>query len=675
MVRRTLSIVLVLLAVRAGQAVAAEAPTVRELVEVADIEALSVSPDGRTLAFRVKRASIEENSYRLDWHVADIGAGAVRRVAHGGAPIYTNGAIETEPAIWSSDGRFIHYRARIDDAVGLWRAAADGAGVRPVVQGDADVESVEPAEGGNALIFVTGPSRAEIARAERAEYDDGILVDASVDLAQQAFRGGWVRGRRSSERLIGRWFSRDELLWRSPRSRHRLDLATLVVSAAARADPAAVMPFRPGHVLPSPMATSAAGDVVEAVAGEDEAVRIEVRRAGGRSMICAAAACRTGRVVAIAWRPGHDEILFTVQDRNLRQTLRAWPVGSRHVRRVAGGDGLLSGSRSGSSSCAYTADHAICVAAGPASPPRLERIDLDGGGRSILLDPNQDLRRRSQPIVEQISLALPDGRRVTGSVMYGQARRAGPAPLFIHYYQCSGFLRGGGFGDRFPTLAMAGAGFVVACLNAVPNAEADGVGRFRDALASVELLVRHLADRGLVDSRRVGMGGFSFGSEATMWTAMNSDLLAAAAITSPQYEPGMYWLSSARGRDYAEPMRRYFGVGAPDEDVAGWRRLSPALNADRIRIPLLMQMPEQEARTTAELHTRLSNSATPVEMYLFPDEAHLVVQPRHMRAIYQRNLDWFRYWLAGGIDPDPAKASQYERWEALRRRRDASAAE
>jgi dipeptidyl aminopeptidase/acylaminoacyl peptidase len=652
-----------------------EAPTIRELVEVADIEALSVSPDGRSIAFRVKRASVERNTYQIDWYVGDVAAGTVRRVADGGAPLYSNGTIDTEPAIWSADGRFIHYRARIDDTVGVWRAAADGSGGRPVVQDDADVERIEPGSDGKSLLYVTGPSRVEIERAERQEYDDGILVDGSIDLAQQIYRGGWVRGRQASERLIGRWFSRDELLWRAPRTRHHLDLDTLREGPTEPVAAAAVVPLRPGNVLASPTATSPAGDVVVATAGERDTVRIEVRRHDGPAVICGVPACQAGRVVAITWRPRHDEILFTTQDRHYRQTLRAWTVRTGRVRQIAAGDGLLNGGRSPSLPCAFTPGYAICIAAAAASPPRLERIDLDRGQRQTLLDPNPDLRQRSEPVVEQLSWAMPDGRMATGTVMYDRTRRPTGAPFFLHYYQCPGFLRGGGIGDRFPMLAMIGAGFVVACLNGVPNAEADGVGRYRDALASVGLLVDRLARRGLIDRARIGMGGFSFGSEATMWVAMNSDLLAAAAITSPQFEPGMYWMSPVRGRDYAEPMRGYYGVGAPNEDPEGWRRLSPALNIDRIHAPLLMQLPEQEGRTTTELYSRLSNSATPVEMYLFPDEAHIAVQPRHMRAAYQRNLDWFRYWLLGEVDPDPAKAAQYERWAALRRRRGQSAAE
>jgi len=36
--------------------------------------------------------------------------------------------------------------------------------------------------------------------------------------------------------------------------------------------------------------------------------------------------------------------------------------------------------------------------------------------------------------------------------------------------------------------------------------------------------------------------------------------------------------------------------------------------------------------------------------------------------VYERNLDWFSFWLQGSEDPDPEKAEQYARWRVLRSR-------
>jgi hypothetical protein len=41
-------------------------------------------------------------------------------------------------------------------------------------------------------------------------------------------------------------------------------------------------------------------------------------------------------------------------------------------------------------------------------------------------------------------------------------------------------------------------------------------------------------------------------------------------------------------------------------------------------------------------------------------------QPRHRYEIYERNLDWFSFWLQDKENPDPVKRQQYERWRAMR---------
>jgi len=643
------------------------------MVEVADVDSLAPSPDGRMVAFQVQRPSVLRNSYAIDWYVADLRTGRSMRVGDGGGPIYNDGVLEAEPPVWSPDGRFIHHRALVDGAIGVWRTAADGSGSRLLVGGDSDVESLSASPDGGSLLYVTGPTRDEILRAERREYDEGILNDETVDMSQNIFRGGWVHGRLASQRLIGRWYSRDGLLWRAPRTRHRLEMRTL----ATTTEPEASRPVEPlrAAAAPAPLsATSATGDVAMAT-GEEAARSLSVRRSDGGIIACPAAACRDARIVALAWRPGHDAILFTTLDPHFRESLHVWSPRAGRVRRLAAGEGLLSGGRHPYTPCAATAETLVCIAAGAASPPQVERIDLDSGERAVLLDPNAALRARGAPRVEHLSWRLADGRVSSGTIFFPSRTSGVRAPVFLTYYYCYGYLRGG-VGDEFPLFQLVDAGFVVGCLNTVPFGDwGDGVDRYRAAQASVQSLLDLLDRQGVIDRARVGMGGFSAGSEAAMWIAMNTNLLAAASISSPPYEPAAYWMGAMRGRDNPRVMREFMQAGPPDEDEKRWRLFSPALNVARISTPLLMQFPAQEVRHAAEFHARLSNTTTPVEMYAFPEEAHVKIQPRHRYAVYRRNLDWFRYWLQNYVDPDPARAEQYRRWDALRRRQQGSAAE
>ena len=650
----------------AAAAPARVGPNSRELVEVADIEALAPSPDGRKLAFRVQRASIADNSYSIIWYVADLATGTVFRAGDGGEPIYNDGLIEAEAPVWSPDGRHFYHRALVDGAIGIWRVAADGSSSKPVVVGDSDVESFELAADGRTISYVTGPSRDQIARAERHEYDNGILVDATVDPTVNLYHGGYVHGRLSSQRLIGRWYEHGGLLWRVARVRHRVDLQS------SRELSSNVLPQRTLEPLtaswkPAGLRVTAPGGATAEASGSEDEPLLEIKQAGAPVIRCNAAACKD-RIVALVWRPGTTDLLFTTQDEHFRQSLYLWNRGATRVEPIARSNGQLSGGRSGSVPCAVTRSNAICVAASAVSPPRLERFQLDSGRHDILFDPNAELRLRAQPQVEQLTFQLNDGGVASGTLLFPPGSPPERAPLFVNYYYCAGYLRGG-VGDSYPFAPLVDSGFVVACLNTVPFKHwGDGTDRERAALASVASLVRLLDRRGWIDPHRVGMGGFSAGSEATMWVAMNSNLLSAAAVASPQYEPTDYWMSSVRGRDVPSILKDFEQVWSPDEDPVRWKIISPALNVDRIKAPLLMQLPEQEMRAAIELYARLSNTSTPVEMYAFPDEAHIKIQPRHQFAVYRRNLDWFRYWLQGHVNPDPALAAEYERWNALRQR-------
>ena len=52
-------------------------------------------------------------------------------------------------------------------------------------------------------------------------------------------------------------------------------------------------------------------------------------------------------------------------------------------------------------------------------------------------------------------------------------------------------------------------------------------------------------------------------------------------------------------------------------------------------------------------------------MYVFVGEPHIKFGPRHKLVVYERNLDWFRFWLQGVERPDPPDVDQYEIWRAM----------
>ncbi len=653
----------------AGAQAAPSDPRLEELVEVADLSGVTASPDARQVAFRTDRASVERNSYDLTWHVADLATGNVRRIGESSEPIIADpGVLVAETPIWSPDSRWIFYRALHSGEVQIWRSAADGSGSQPVTADQGDVLSMEPDSDGRGIVYRVGPPRDEIERTELAEYHSGILVDEHVELGQNVFRGAIINGRHASQRLTGQWFARGGVLWSRTPSERRLDFATLAVTEPQSVGTASTP--EPGGARAAPDLTARAANGDSAIVVWDGAEsRMTVARAArpGRTISCNIPMCRLNRIIWVAWRPSSDQLLFATADRAHVQTLHLWDLAANRVRPVAASEGLLNGGRSPSAPCAVARREAVCVAAAPASPPRLDIVDLQSGERRPLFDPNASLRSRRWPRAERLQWRSPEGRLFTGT-LFMPDESTGPAPLFVNYYRCEGFVRGG-VGDEWPFVALAASGMAAVCVNATRMiGPQDGVGQYRAAQGGVEALIELLAARGAIDRSRIGMGGLSFGSEVTMWMVMHSNLIAAASIASPQFEAANYWFNGVRGRDNHDRVRQVWGLGSPEETPDQWRLLSPALNIERIRVPLLLQLPEQESRYAVELYARLSNSATPTELYVFPDEAHIKVQPRHRLAVYRRNLDWFRFWLQGQADEDPAREGQYRRWRALAER-------
>ena len=49
---------------------------------------------------------------------------------------------------------------------------------------------------------------------------------------------------------------------------------------------------------------------------------------------------------------------------------------------------------------------------------------------------------------------------------------------------------------------------------------------------------------------------------------------------------------------------------------------------------------------------------------------HVMTNPTQRLAAETTNVDWFRFWLQGYEDADPAKSEEYIRWQKLREQRD-----
>ena len=666
----------------AGVSQAARIPP-RRLVEVVDLSTPVISPNGRFVAFRAERASVDRNNYDSVWYVQAMdGSTPPRRVGVGGVPLRDSaGGSLPETAVWSPDGKYIFYRALLDGRVDVWRAAADGSGAEPITLDPADVREFSLIGDGKALKYAVGATRDEVLRAEQREYDDGIHIDETVPVGANLFRSSYVTGRLATQRYIGIWFARGSLLDGVPDRWREIDLETgerRVLPPEADAPEKDVRKTDPSLL---PVTVFEAKDertgrtaVLTRADGGDRAKRSTVTNLAilpaeskAKPIACDVEQCTGKSISTVQWRPGGGELLFTITDRKAgeAQSIFRWNIATGEVRTVVAADGFINGGRIASTTCGISATALACVAAEAAGPPRLEAVDIETGQRRVLFEPNAALEGDLEEAVSSslVTWRDEDGKEFSGQLFVGRLGTREPRPLFVNYYRCGGFLRGG-MGDEWPLASMAEAGISTLCISSPPSPK-DPVLRYDTALNAVRSAIDLLAAEGLVDRERVGMGGLSFGSEVTLWVAMQSELLSAASVTTPSGTPTYYLMNQAKGDMFREGLREVWGLGSPEETPERWKLLSPAYNVDRILIPVLFQMPEEEYLFALDYIFPLMRRQR-ADLYVFPDEPHRKFQPRHMLSAYERNLDWFRFWLQGVEDDDAAKAGQYARWRDMR---------
>jgi dipeptidyl aminopeptidase/acylaminoacyl peptidase len=680
----------------------AETISPRRLLEVTDLGNPAISPDGRYVAFRSERASVARNTYDSTWYVQGLdGKAPPLRVADGGVPLfqYVNGTVLPSPAEWSPDGKWIYYRANFNGRISVWRAATDGSGAHVVTSDPADVRDFVLSGDGRKLMYSVGAPRKAVIAAEESEYDHGVRIDDTVNIEDQLFRQSVLNGQPTTIRYliipgVDGWTAFGSLLAQVPDRWKAVDLETMTI----RDLPASRYPthwLSPADLSPElPAAPVKVGNGLRPQRyqivrnPDDERIALLLLGHAGKRLnrhvelamltdqhashpiYCTADLCRHKKIMGIQWRPGSDEVLFTVDDydKGHAQSIYGWNVVTGKVRLIVLSHGLVSGSqRYWDIPCAASFDTLVCVAAEADHPPRLEAIDVKSGHRRVLFAPNKGLDADIAATAPAKLIRWKDalGREFTGQLFEAKGVSADhPPPLFVNFYDCYGFLRGG-VGDEQPLATLAEDGISALCINAPPEVYPDAAANYDQGRTAVESIVKRLSAEGRIDQISVGMGGLSYGSEVTLWTLAHSDVVSAASVSGVSSTPTYYLFNSLRS-SFRSTFREEYQLGAPDETPERWKERSPAYQLDKIKVPILFQLPGKEFRDTLDYAIPLMRRRQ-ADMYVFPYETHVKYQPRHKLAVYERNVDWFRFWLQGYEDPSPEKAGQYRIWREMKK--------
>ncbi len=632
----------------------------------------TVDPDGRRIAFMLTRADPVTNDYCQQLATLELRPGARPQViADGGAlSVVTQdvrgilipvGVPRSATPQWSPDGRWLAFLKQREGVMQVWRVAADGReAARYLTTGAAEVESFVWSKSGDAILYAT---RAGL-EAQKQAY------------AQEA-REGFTYDER---------FGLNRALEPSMRSRKMVQLALNIATGETRVATTderdlltgSLSDGRPAHAL---SAMRGADGRIAWTQRQDPArilspVELWVTGRDGQRIKCDACRFDHHDLERIWWDPAGDGLLYFVREGWGRSelVLYRWVPGNvpRSILRT---EDILTG-------CQLSADRMLCAREGSTTPRHLESIDLARGTSQLLFDPNPEVTPARLGKVERLHWKNAAGFEIFGDLILPRDRkRDEKLPLIIVQYRTRGFLRGG-TGDEYPIHVFAARGYAVLSVDrpppyfeSIPEGswsswnEADPLNQEnwndrRNVLSAIEGGVQLLQARGVIDPRRIGITGLSEGATSTRFALVNRpDMFAAAAISTCCFDVRAMMVYG--GTAVAEERRRA-GFPSAFGDLSPWKSLALSENAATFHTPLLIQVADAETVTALETFMALREFKKPVDMYVFPGEFHNKWQPAHRLAIYDRNLDWFDFWLRQREDADQAKAAQYARWRKLR---------
>jgi len=305
-------------------------------------------------------------------------------------------------------------------------------------------------------------------------------------------------------------------------------------------------------------------------------------------------------------------------------------------------------------------------------PPILVATDETTESSRVIWDPNPQLKGIDLGEVSVFKWKDTNGHDWAGGLYkppdYTEGRRY-PLVIQNHGFSESYFSASGGFPSAFAARELAGAGILVLQVQDCPFSVTVEEGPCN--VAGYEAAVRQLAANGLVDQERVGIVGFSRTCYYVMEALTKSTLRFKAASITDGVNAGylQYITSAASGSDpYLRDAEGLNGVRPFGNGLQQWLKRSPEFNMDKVTTPLqVVALGRSDILFMWEPYAALRYLNKPVDLIVLTEGTHVLTNPAQRMVSQGGTVDWFRFWLKGEEDPDPAKSEQYARWRELRK--------
>lgn len=200
------------------------------------------------------------------------------------------------------------------------------------------------------------------------------------------------------------------------------------------------------------------------------------------------------------------------------------------------------------------------------------------------------------------------------------------------------------------------------------------------SVRTIEIAVKKVVDMGLVDDKRIGLVGHSWGGYQAGFAVTQTDIFAAsvagAGLTDLISMYGMVaWDFGGTPENYHFEVSQERMMVPPWQDAEGYMRNSPVMNVDKLNTPLLFEVGDNDKsvdwRQGIEYYNAARRAGKQMVLLVYAKEGHGLRQDKNRIDYHRRILQWFGHYLKGepakkwiehGI-PYPEQQRQLKNWK------------
>ncbi len=335
-----------------------------------------------------------------------------------------------------------------------------------------------------------------------------------------------------------------------------------------------------------------------------------------------------------------------------RTALREIPASGGEAKRLAGGDLEIFRAVS----FAQNGRHFAAAVNRRDHPPEVYMGSITNGEWRRLTHHNRFLENRKLGRQTTIEWLGPDGLLIEGVLTYPVGYEEGqvyPLAILPHGGPEGVSIDGWNTRPLYPAQVLASEGYVVLKPNyrgsggrgswfTMANHRDLGGKEFEDVIRGID----HLAYQGLVDPRKVGISGTSYGGYFSAWAGTRFSDRFAAAIT---FAGLSNWISFMGTTDIPHEMSiTHWDLWWFENQGLTWDR-SPVAHLQGARTPILVAHGLADDRVHPEqsiqLHQFLKLNDIPTEMVMYPRQPHGLVERAHRLDFMERVIDWFNRYV------------------------------